>query len=228
PGRCRARWGAASAPAPCRSGRAGRRCPPAPWRCLQAAWGQAAADRPARRRCRWPWPRRHPLGWRQGFRWPAPAPPLPPRAAPPPWSPTGRAPALKRPRARRGRAGPSPPQGHRRDRCAAGSSRLGQYEVVAVDDDVAATIAEDGRDFTALVPGDQLDVAARIGRKPAARLASGLCLDDHAIAAVEGAVDTDDAGGKEALALAQRARRAVVDDDHAGGVDRAGDPGLAG
>ena len=87
-----------------------------------------------------------------------------------------------------------------------------------MDDHVAATIPEDGCDFTALVPGEALDVLARIGRKPAPGLASGLGFDHHAIAAVERAVDVDDAGGEEALALAQRARRAVVDDDRAGGV----------
>ena len=48
-----------------------------------------------------------------------------------------------------------------------------------------------------------------------------------AVAALEGALDRDDAGRQQALAAAQRARRAVIDDQRAGRVDRAGDPRLA-
>ena len=104
---------------------------------------------------------------------------------------------------------------------------LGQHEIVAMNDHIAATVAEDGRDFTTLMPGDQPDIAARIGRKAACGLGSGAGADDHAIAPVESAVDPDDARRQEALSLAQRARGAVIDDDRAGRADRAGDPRLA-
>src|SRR6185437_5420047 len=197
--------------------------PRGPWRRLRAASDRARAGRGGRRGCRSPWLPRCPGGWRRGFPRRAPAPPSPPRAAPRPL-PWGRpTPAQRRPRVRFGRAGPS----WRRGRCGAASSGFGQYEVVAMDDHIAATVAEDGRDFTTLVPGDQPYIAARIGRKPACRLGSCARLDDHAIAPVESAVDPDDARRQEALSLAQRARGAVIDDDRAGRADRAGNPRLA-
>src|SRR5271156_3018392 len=124
-----------------------------------------------------------------------------------------------------GRARPSSPQamsafpGSARRSC-----RLGQHQIVAVNDLVASTIAEDRRDFTALMPSDAVDVAARIGGKPAPRLDSSLGADDHTVAAFESTLDRHDPGRQQALALAKRFRRAVIDNNNAGGVDRAGDP----
>ncbi len=96
-----------------------------------------------------------------------------------------------------------------------------------MDDLIAPTIAENCCDFTALVAGDKADVASSIGRQPAAGLDAGAGPDDHAVAAIECALDTDHPGGQQALAATQSAHGAIIDDQGAGRVDRAGDPRLA-
>ena len=96
-----------------------------------------------------------------------------------------------------------------------------------MDDLIAPTIAENCCDFTALVAGDKADVASSIGRQTAAGLDAGAGPDDHAIAAIEHAFDPDHPGRQEAFAAAQGTDGAVIDDQGAGGIDRAGDPRLA-
>ena len=71
-----------------------------------------------------------------------------------------------------------------------------------MNDLVATTVAEYGGNFTSLVPGDALDVGARIGRETATGLGSGAGADDHRIAAGKDALDGNDAGGQQALAPA--------------------------
>src|SRR5262249_36633539 len=90
-----------------------------------------------------------------------------------------------------------------------------------------ARVAENCCNFTALVPGDQPDVSGGIGREAAPGLDAGAGADHDAIAALEGALDADDAGRQETLAAAERTSGAVIDDQHAGWIDGGGDPGLA-
>src|SRR3954465_10168955 len=59
------------------------------------------------------------------------------------------------------------------------------HQIVAVNDFVAATVAENRLDFIALVPGDQTDIGAGIGRQPASDLVPGMAAHDQAIAALE-------------------------------------------
>ncbi len=51
---------------------------------------------------------------------------------------------------------------------------IAQHQIVAMDHLVAATVAEDGLDFTAFVAGDGAGVVARIGRQAARQLAAVL------------------------------------------------------
>src|SRR5438045_9606398 len=92
---------------------------------------------------------------------------------------------------------------------------------------IASTVTENCCNFTALVTGDQADVAAGIGRQAAAGVDACAGPDDHAIAAIEGALDTDYPGRQEALTAAQGTDCARSDGQHSGGVDRAGDPRLS-
>src|SRR5471032_223977 len=96
-----------------------------------------------------------------------------------------------------------------------------------MDDLVAATVAEDGGDFTAFVPGDAADIGARIGGEAARHLAAAACAYDDRVAALEFAFGGCSAGGKQALAVPERLCRAVVDGQHPDGIKRAGDPALA-
>src|SRR5258708_7546996 len=96
-----------------------------------------------------------------------------------------------------------------------------------MDDLVATTVAEDGGDFTAFMPGDAADVGARIGGETARRLAARARAHDDRVAALELALDGGDAGGQQALAAPQRLRGTVIDDQHADRIERAGDPALA-
>src|ERR1700678_1499898 len=92
---------------------------------------------------------------------------------------------------------------------------------------VAAAIAEDGLDLVAAMPGDRLRVCARICREPAREFNPGAAADNNRITLLEGSLDRDHSGREQARAAGQRAYRAVVDDQRAGDVDRAGDPTLA-
>src|SRR5438045_7421491 len=92
---------------------------------------------------------------------------------------------------------------------------------------IASTVTENCCNFTALVTGDQAEVAAGIGRQAAAGLDACAGPDDHAIAAIEGALDTDYPGRQQALTAAQGTDGAVIDGQDAGRIDRAGDPRLA-
>src|SRR5436853_3653075 len=97
-----------------------------------------------------------------------------------------------------------------------------------MNDLIAATVPQDLRDFTTLVAGNPADVGARICRQAAAGFGAGPGPDDDRVAALEAALDRDDAGGQQARAALQRSGRAVIDDDRAGGIDRARDPRLSG
>src|SRR6185437_837709 len=96
-----------------------------------------------------------------------------------------------------------------------------------MDHFVAATVAENRLDFTALVARDGARVGGGIGAEAAADLRARAVADQHRIAALEIALDGDDARGKKRGAAPERRRRAVVDRDAAGGVEHAGDPALA-
>src|ERR1700738_3452379 len=87
------------------------------------------------------------------------------------------------------------------------------HEVIAMDHLVAATVAEDGLDFTAFVTGDGTGVGGRIGAEPA-----------PPFAAVAGS--SRDPGGEQAGAALQRRHRAVIEGEYAHRVERACDPAL--
>ena len=59
----------------------------------------------------------------------------------------------------------------------------GQYQVVAVDEFVSATIAEDRCDLSALATGDPERIAVRVSGQPTGELLSGLATDNDGIAA---------------------------------------------
>src|SRR5262249_43312148 len=107
------------------------------------------------------------------------------------------------------------------------SSAFGHHQIVAMNDLVASTVAEYGNNFTTLVSCDAADVDARVGRETAAGLGPVAGTDDHRIAAVERPFDRNDASGQQALAAAQRAGGAVIDDDRTRWADRPGDPRFA-
>src|SRR5215831_5383206 len=96
-----------------------------------------------------------------------------------------------------------------------------------MNDLVAPTVAEDAANFTTLVAGDAPDVLARISRQAEPGLNAVAGADDDRVAALEDALDGDDAGGQQALAAAQGAGRTIVDGEHTQRVDRSGDPRLA-
>src|ERR1700732_1982068 len=100
------------------------------------------------------------------------------------------------------------------------------HEVIAMDHLVAATVAEDGLDFTAFVTGDGTGVGGRIGAEPAPQFAAVAGSYHHRVAAVEAAVDSDDAGGQQAGAALECRHRAVIDGEYAHRVERACDPAL--
>src|SRR5947199_10430897 len=97
-----------------------------------------------------------------------------------------------------------------------------------MNDLVAPTVAEDAGNFTTLVAGDAFDIVARIGRQAAPCLDAGAGADDDRVAALEHTLDRDDAGGQEAPAAAQRARRTIVAGQSARGIDGSAAPPLAG
>src|SRR5258708_33598069 len=96
-----------------------------------------------------------------------------------------------------------------------------------MDDLVAATVAEDGGDFTAFMPGDAADIGARIGGEAARRLAAAATAHDDGVAALGLAFDGGDAGRKQAPAPPQRLCRAGIDGPHPDGGERARDPAFA-
>src|SRR5262249_39654927 len=107
------------------------------------------------------------------------------------------------------------------------ASGLGHYQIVAMNDLVAATVPEDLGNFTTLVPGDAPNIAARISRKTATDPAPGRGADKDGVAALEGAFDRDQARGQQTGAAAERPGCAVIDNDRARGIDCSGDPRLA-
>src|SRR3954466_2971767 len=96
-----------------------------------------------------------------------------------------------------------------------------------MDDLIAATVAENCYNFTALMPGDQADVAAPVGGQAASGLGTATSPDHDTIAALKSAFNPDHAGRQQALAIAEGAGGPGIDAQHAGRVDRAGHPGLA-
>jgi hypothetical protein len=70
-------------------------------------------------------------------------------------------------------------------------------------------------------------VGRAIGRQAVRQRLAARVADQHRIAALEAAADTQHARGQQALACRQRGRRAVVDDDLAARLERTGDPLLA-
>src|SRR5204863_9269482 len=74
------------------------------------------------------------------------------------------------------------------------------HQIVAMDHLVAATVAEAGFDFTALVAHDAPGVRRRIGREAARHFAAPLIQDAYRIAALKLALDLGHAGRQKALA----------------------------
>src|SRR6266436_4394404 len=107
------------------------------------------------------------------------------------------------------------------------SLAFGHHQIVAMNDLVAPTVAEDAGNFTTLVAGYAPDIIARIGRQSAPGLDAGAGADNDRVAALERTLDRDDAGGQEALAAAQGARRTIVDGQSARGIEGPDDPRLA-
>src|SRR3546814_14804113 len=64
--------------------------------------------------------------------------------------------------------------------------------VVAVDQLFAATVAENGFDFTALVAHDEPRVGGRVGGKAARHLLARRIADHHGVAALEAPLDGGD------------------------------------
>src|ERR1700722_15847021 len=107
------------------------------------------------------------------------------------------------------------------------SSGFGYHQIVAMNNLVASTVPEYLGNFTTLVTGDAPDIGARISREATAGLDAGAGADDHRVAALEDALDSDDSGRQEARAALQRSSRTVIDDHRAGRIDRTGDPRFA-
>src|SRR5208282_6787134 len=100
------------------------------------------------------------------------------------------------------------------------SSAFGHHQIVAMNDLIATTVAEDAGNFTTLVAANTPDIGARIGREAAPGLDPGARADNDGVAPLEDAFDRDDAGGQKALAAPQRVGRPVVDGQCAPWVDR--------
>src|SRR6516162_4656724 len=94
---------------------------------------------------------------------------------------------------------PAPRSGSVRATRLGSSSAFGHYQIVAMNDLVAPTVAEDAGNFTTLVTSDAADVGARIGREAAPGLAAGAGANDHRIAAFENPLDRNDSGRQQAL-----------------------------
>src|SRR5215472_17952268 len=107
------------------------------------------------------------------------------------------------------------------------ASGFGHYQIVAMNDLIAATVPEDLGNFTTLVAGEAPNIGARIGRKAAADLAAGRGTDNDGVAALERAFDRDQASRQQTGAAAERPGCAVIDNNRAGRIDRSGDPRLA-
>src|SRR5215470_18493548 len=107
------------------------------------------------------------------------------------------------------------------------ASGFGHYQIVAMNDLIAATVPEDLGNFTTLVAGDAPNIGARIGREAAADLVAGPGTDNDGVAALERAFDRDQARRQQAGAAAERPNCAVIDNNRAGRIDRSGDPRLA-
>ena len=103
-----------------------------------------------------------------------------------------------------------------------------QRQIVAMDHFVPATIAQNGLDFDGAFAGDPLCVRRIVSRQAAGDFAAFPVLDQHRVAALEAAIDLADAGGQQALAFGERLDRALVNHQHAFGLEHPGDPALAG
>src|SRR5262249_28356934 len=106
------------------------------------------------------------------------------------------------------------------------SSAVGHHQIVAMNDLVAATVAEDADNFTTLVAGNAADVGALIGREAAPRPIAPAGANDHGVAAFEPPLARDDPRRQQALTMAQGTGRAIVDGQCTPRVNRAGDPRL--
>src|SRR5262245_58066556 len=101
-------------------------------------------------------------------------------------------------------------------------------EVVAVDDLVAALVAEERLDVARVRALDLLDLERRVVDEPAGELASVRTDAADAVPDPEASLDGAHAGGKEApAALRERALRTGVEVDRAGRLQGVGDPVLA-
>ncbi len=101
-----------------------------------------------------------------------------------------------------------------------------QNHIVPMDQLGAPKVAENVGDFTALAPDDGLGVLMAVSGEPAADLNAVAVPDDHRVAPLETPLDPRDAGRQQALACGQRLGRAIIDDERALRLERAGDPAL--
>src|SRR5262249_60429226 len=101
-------------------------------------------------------------------------------------------------------------------------------QVVAVDHLVAALVAEEPRQVAGVRALDAIDLRRSIVHQPARYLAAVRAEAAHAVAHAEGTLHGAHPRGQEAAAaLRQRALRAGVEVERAGGPARVGDPVLA-
>src|SRR5579871_4339424 len=101
-----------------------------------------------------------------------------------------------------------------------------EHEVVAVDQFLAAAVAEQRLDLAAAPAGNARRLDRGI-RGESARDLAAASDDADRIAAVESPADARDSRRQEALAASERRRRAGVDDQAAARLERARDPLLA-
>ena len=96
-----------------------------------------------------------------------------------------------------------------------------------MDHFVAATVTENGLDFTGLVADDTPRVGGAIGGQTATKLDSVGAAHGHRVAALKIALDGDDTGGQQALARGQRLDRAGIDVQRPDRLQGSGDPAFA-
>src|SRR5690606_27325491 len=92
----------------------------------------------------------------------------------------------------------------------------------------APGVSENRGDLARPLAHDSRCLVMRVGNQATAEIPTVECADRNRISAVEGAFDTDDASGEEALSLTQSLLSAAIDDDRAARLQIARNPALAG
>src|SRR5579883_3169968 len=102
----------------------------------------------------------------------------------------------------------------------AASAGLAQDQVIAMDQLLAASIAEERLDVAAAMPHDAPRIRGGIGAEAARDFPACRVAHADGVAALEAALDGNDTGRKQALIGPKRLDRALVDDDGACGLER--------